>query len=137
MNKLDYVSALYFGLLSVAVIDVFGISRVQTGACVQQVTGVWPSCLCCRRQVRSSKVSVLWPLECFSFLGPAVADLRGRPYGPTFSQFHAVFLKIWQNCVLAPRRVSACILNGSVRGRVSSSRKRFWTLPNLNSEVSA
>ena len=30
-----------------------------------------------------------------------------------------------------------CILNGSVRGRVSSSRKRFWTLPNLYSEVSA
>ena len=39
MNELDYISALYFGLLSVAVIDVFGISRVQTGACVQQVTG--------------------------------------------------------------------------------------------------
>ena len=30
-----------------------------------------------------------------------------------------------------------CILNGSVRGRVSSLRKRFWTLPNLYSEVSA
>ena len=29
-----------------------------------------------------------------------------------------------------------CDLNGSVRGRVSSSRKRFWTLPNLYSEVS-
>ena len=28
------------------------------------------------------------------------------------------------------------ILNGSVRGRVSSSRTRFWTLLNLNSEVS-
>ena len=32
---------------------------------------------------------------------------------------------------------NTCILNGSVRGRVSSSRKRFWTLPNLYSEVSA
>ena len=31
---------------------------------------------------------------------------------------------------------SRCDLNGSVRGRVSSSRKRFWTLPNLYSEVS-
>ena len=30
-----------------------------------------------------------------------------------------------------------CILNSSVRSRVSSSRKRFWTLPNLYSEVSA
>ena len=29
-----------------------------------------------------------------------------------------------------------CDLNGSVRGRVSSSRKRFWTLPNLYLEVS-
>ena len=29
-----------------------------------------------------------------------------------------------------------CDLNGSVRGRVSSSRTRFWTLPNFNSEVS-
>ena len=29
-----------------------------------------------------------------------------------------------------------CILNGSVRGRVSSLRKRFWTLPNLYLEVS-
>ena len=29
-----------------------------------------------------------------------------------------------------------CILNASVRGRVSSSRKRFWTLPNLYLEVS-
>ena len=29
-----------------------------------------------------------------------------------------------------------CDLNSSVRGRVSSSRKRFWTLPNLYSEVS-
>ena len=28
------------------------------------------------------------------------------------------------------------ILNGWVRGRVSSLRTRFWTLPNLNSEVS-
>ena len=25
-----------------------------------------------------------------------------RPYGPKFSQFHAVFCKIWQNCMLAP-----------------------------------
>ena len=32
--------------------------------------------------------------------------------------------------------ICECILNGSVRGRVCSSRKRFWTLPNLNSEVS-
>ena len=31
----------------------------------------------------------------------------------------------------------SCDLNCSVRGRVSSSRSRFWTLPNLNSEVSA
>ena len=31
----------------------------------------------------------------------------------------------------------SCDLNSSVRGRVSSSRKRFWTLPNLYSEVSA
>ena len=31
---------------------------------------------------------------------------------------------------------SGCILSGSVRGRVSSSRTRFWTLPNLNLEVS-
>ena len=30
-----------------------------------------------------------------------------------------------------------CDLNSSVRGRVSSSRKRLWTLPNLYSEVSA
>ena len=29
-----------------------------------------------------------------------------------------------------------CDLNGSVRDRVSSSRTRFWTLLNLNSEVS-
>ena len=35
------------------------------------------------------------------------------------------------------RNSPLCILNGSVRGRVSSSRKRFWTLPNLYSEVSA
>ena len=33
-------------------------------------------------------------------------------------------------------RYASCDLNGSVRGRVSSSRKRFWTLPNLYSEVS-
>ena len=32
--------------------------------------------------------------------------------------------------------VCGWILNGSVRGRVSSSRTRFWTLPNLYSEVS-
>ena len=32
--------------------------------------------------------------------------------------------------------VQMWILNGSVRGRVSSSRTRFWTLLNLNSEVS-
>ena len=44
----------------------------------------------------------------------AVADPRGRPrrvppYGPKFSQFHAVFWKIWQNHMLAPppRRVGA------------------------------
>ena len=38
----------------------------------------------------------------------AVADLGGRPYGPKFSQFHAVFRKIWQNHMLAPpRRVGA------------------------------
>ena len=38
-NDTDFILALYFGLLSVAVIDVFGISRIQTGACAQQVTG--------------------------------------------------------------------------------------------------
>ena len=33
----------------------------------------------------------------------AVADLRRGPlYGPNFSQFHAVFWKIWQNPMLAP-----------------------------------
>ena len=32
--------------------------------------------------------------------------------------------------------ITLCDLNSSVRGRVSSSRKRFWTLLNLNSEVS-
>ena len=32
--------------------------------------------------------------------------------------------------------VKLCDLNDSVRGRVSSPRTRFWTLPNLNSEVS-
>ena len=37
----------------------------------------------------------------------AVADLRGArgtcvPRGPKFFQFHAVFGKIWQNCMLAP-----------------------------------
>ena len=39
--------------------------------------------------------------------GHAVADLgghRGRapPWAPKFFQFHAVFGKIWQNCMLAP-----------------------------------
>ena len=33
--------------------------------------------------------------------------------------------------------IKTCDLNCSVRGRASSSRTRFWTLPNLNSEVSA
>ena len=40
----------------------------------------------------------------------AVADLRGvpPPYGPKFSQFHAVFRKIWHNRMLAPsHRVGA------------------------------
>ena len=34
----------------------------------------------------------------------SVVDLGGRPppYGPKFSQFHAVFRKIWQNYMLAP-----------------------------------
>ena len=32
----------------------------------------------------------------------AVADLGGAPYGQKFSQFHAVFRKIWQNHMLAP-----------------------------------
>ena len=40
------------------------------------------------------------------------------------------------NFGMAAERARACDLNGSVRGRVSSSRKRFWTLPNLYSEVS-
>ena len=31
-----------------------------------------------------------------------MADLGGPPYGPKFSQFHAVFRKIWQNHMLAP-----------------------------------
>ena len=36
-----------------------------------------------------------------------VVDPRGRswhalPYSPKFSQFHAVFWKIWQNCMLVP-----------------------------------
>ena len=43
----------------------------------------------------------------------------------------------WQVGCMADGTCMACILNGSVRGRVSSSRKRFWTLPNLYSEVSA
>ena len=47
------------------------------------------------------------------------------PWGPKFFQFHAVFGKIWRNRMLVP---PGCILNGSVRGRVSSS--------NLYSEVS-
>ena len=36
----------------------------------------------------------------------AVADLGGAPpsYGPKFSQFHAVFRKIWQNHMLDPPR---------------------------------
>ena len=43
-----------------------------------------------------------------------------------------------ENALLADhlRYVRLCDLNSSVRGRVSSSRKRFWTLPNLYSEVS-
>ena len=32
----------------------------------------------------------------------AVADLRGAPYSPKFSQFHAEFWKFWQNRMLAP-----------------------------------
>ena len=42
-------------------------------------------------------------------------------------------LKLFSNTHLT----HPCDLNSSVRGRVSSSRKRFWTLPNLYSEVSA
>ena len=40
----------------------------------------------------------------------------------------------WTETTPPPNR--GWILNGSVRERVSSSRTRFWTLPNLNSEVS-
>ena len=32
----------------------------------------------------------------------AVADLRGSPYGPKFSQNHAVLWKIWQKSYVAP-----------------------------------
>ena len=39
--------------------------------------------------------------------------------------------------VYSINRVLKCDLNCSVRGRVSSWRTRFWTLPNLHSEVSA
>ena len=44
-----------------------------------------------------------------TYLMKPVADLRGAPpardpppYGPKFSQFHAVFRKNWQNCMLVP-----------------------------------
>ena len=40
------------------------------------------------------------------------------------------------NTLVCFKSEQQCDLNGSVRGRVSSSRKRFWTLPNLYSEVS-
>ena len=54
----------------------------------------------------------------------AVADLGGPPYGPKFSQFHAVFRKIWQNHMLAPplpRRVGA--------PSYGESWIRPWTVP--------
>ena len=37
-----------------------------------------------------------------------MVDLKAPPYGPKFSQFHAVFQKIWQNHMLAssPRGLS-------------------------------
>ena len=44
------------------------------------------------------------------------------------------FIILWQTKYWRYQRW--WILNASVRGRVSSSRTRFWTLPNLNSEVS-
>ena len=83
--------------------------------------GVWPSCSCCPRLVRSSKVSLFCDHlnVSHSSWGPAVADLKGRPYGPKCSHFHAVFLKIRQNCMLAPPpwRVSA------------PSYREFWIRP--------
>ena len=51
-------------------------------------------------------------MKCFQVLVKidlrSVADLGGAPpgarppHGPKFSQFHAVFRKIWQNHMLAP-----------------------------------
>ena len=42
--------------------------------------------------------------QCHCILFKSVADLMGGacPYGPKFSQFRAVFWKIWQNHMLAP-----------------------------------
>ena len=37
---------------------------------------------------------------------------RPPPYGPKFSQFHAVFRKIWQNHMLAPPEGSRPLLQG-------------------------
>ena len=51
-----------------------------------------------------------WPsFLLFVYVCKSVADLGGPPQGPKFSQFHAVFRKIWQNHMLAlpPWRVGA------------------------------
>ena len=47
----------------------------------------------------SATFTVTWTVAGFGGAPPGTCP---PPYGPKFSQFHAVFLKIWQNHMLAP-----------------------------------
>ena len=59
-------------------------------------------------------------------------DLITKQYSNGSNLFKINFAWAWDSNYLN----TACDLNCSVRGRVSSSRTSFWTPPNLNSEVS-
>ena len=88
-------------------------------------------CLSVHRGVSQYALQVTWPTSSIK----AAALLLGLSWCGGSMQ---VTSNAWwdRSHGTPPRQTHPCILNGSVRGRVSSSRKRFWTLPNLYSEVS-
>ena len=55
------------------------------------------------------------------------------PYGPKFSQFHAVFRKIWQNHMLAPPRRLAPSPTGNPGPAPGSDY--IYTIYNLHHDV--
>ena len=84
-------------------------------------------------QIFNKKIQVL----CFWFLG---GFLKVSQYMPLSQCLFSLVKSLNSQMPLQVHEcffaIKMCDLNGSVRGRVSSSRKRFWTLPNLYLEVS-